>query len=238
MPSWGGKTALEWGRAVRIVADGRYTYGLFYIFQIPGPTWSALLLYTIRSWTGPDTWAFGESGAVPGNDYRYSLMFDFPTDSGAARLPFPLSLAAASSAATVTGYVDPLAIGLEVFWSSRSWHGRLGLPGIWPEIWRSDGLVGVRHSRCRGGLIPTEASVWGLAVTARERAICDSHRHHGHRDGDRDFPSPAFFHLLLSAVGRESRWASIGAPGDAIGRVPGFRHGISDGHDDYALHDS
>ena len=87
LPSWGGKTALEWGRAVRIVADGGGTYG-FILFQIPGPTWSALLLNTIRSWTGPDTWAFGESGAVPGNDYRCFLMFDFPTDSGAARLPF------------------------------------------------------------------------------------------------------------------------------------------------------
>ena len=64
----GGETALEWGRAVRIVADGGGTYG-FFLFQIPGPTRSALLLNTIRSWTGPDTWAFGESGAVPGNDY-------------------------------------------------------------------------------------------------------------------------------------------------------------------------
>ena len=89
---------------------------------------------------------------------RYFLMLDFPTDSGAARLPFPLSLAAASSAATVTGYVDPLAIGLEVFWTSCSWHGRLGLPGIWPESWRSDGLVGIRHCRCRGGPIRAETS--------------------------------------------------------------------------------
>ena len=166
---------------------------------------------------------------------RYFLMLDFPTDSGAARLPFPLSLAAASSAATVTEYGDPLVIGLEVFWTSRSWHGRLGLPGIWPESWRSDGLVGIRHCRCRGGPIRAVTSALGLAVTARERAICGSHRHRDHCDGDHDSSSSFPFHLLLSAVGRESRWASIGAPGDAIGRVPGFRHGISDGHDDYAL---
>ena len=89
---------------------------------------------------------------------RYFLSFDFPTDSGAARLPFPISLAAASSAATVTEYGDPLVIGLEVFWTSRSWHGRLGLPGIWPESWRSDGLVGIRHCRCRGGPIRAETS--------------------------------------------------------------------------------
>ena len=89
---------------------------------------------------------------------RYFLSFDFPTDSGAARLPFPISLAAASSAATVTEYGDPLVIGLEVFWTSCSWHGRLGLPGIWPEIWRSDGLVGIRHCRCRGGPIRAETS--------------------------------------------------------------------------------
>ena len=70
---------------------------------------------------------------------------------------FPLFPAAASSAATVTGYGDPLAFGLEVFWTSCSWHGRLGLPGIWPEIWRSEGLVGVRHCRCRGGPILTDS---------------------------------------------------------------------------------
>ena len=63
---------------------------------------------TQHSWsgTGPDTWAEGESGAALGNDYRYFLMFDFSTDSGAAISYFPLFPAAASSAATVTGYAD------------------------------------------------------------------------------------------------------------------------------------
>ena len=156
---WGGEPALEWGRAVRTVADGRYTYGQFFIyFRFPAQ-------HGRPSFSTPSGVGLGRIHGRVGNlgqcremIIRFFLMFDFPTDSGAARLPFPLSLAAASSAATVTGYVDPLAIGLEVFWTSCSWHGRLGLPGIWPEIWRSDGLVGVRHCRCRGGLILTEAS--------------------------------------------------------------------------------